>query len=63
MDEVKFNSRPMLVLLLSLAAITKYLLPAFIPAFLIYVILRHGIMKSTLFALAPLTVFMTLCSM
>ncbi len=47
-------------ILLSLAAITKYLLPAFIPAFLIYVILRHGVMRSLLFALAPLTVFMTL---
>ena len=47
-------------ILLSLAAITKYLLPAFIPAFLIYVILRHGVMRSLLFALAPLTIFMTL---
>jgi len=47
-------------ILLSMAAITKYLLPAFIPAFLIYVILRHGVMRSLLFALAPLTVFMTL---
>jgi len=47
-------------ILLSLAAITKYLLPAFIPAFLIYVILRHGAMKAIIFALAPLTIFMTL---
>lgn len=46
-------------ILLSLAAITKYLLPAFIPVFLIYVILRHGVMKSMLYALAPLTAFMT----
>jgi hypothetical protein len=47
-------------ILLSLAAITKYLLPAFIPAFLIYVIVRHGAMKGIIFALIPMTVFMTM---
>jgi hypothetical protein len=46
--------------LLCLSAITKYLLPAFIPVFMIYVILRHGLAKSLLFTLAPLTIFMTM---
>jgi len=46
--------------LLCLAAITKYLLPVYIPVFIVYVSLRHGAMKSALFALAPVTVFMTL---
>jgi hypothetical protein len=46
-------------ILLSLSAVTKYLLPAFIPAFLIYAILRHGVIKALLFGLAPLTVFLS----
>ena len=47
-------------ILLSLAAITKYLLPAFIPLFVLYVLLRHGAAKTALFVLAPLALFMVL---
>jgi hypothetical protein len=46
--------------LLCLAAVTKYLLPAFIPFFLVWVIMRHGVARTVLFFLAPLCAFMLL---
>ena len=46
--------------LLSLAAITKYILPVYIPVCVVYVILRHGIARCLLFVLAPLSAFMLL---
>lgn len=47
-------------ILLCLAAVTKYLLPAFIPFFLVWVIVRHGIARTVLFFLVPLAAFMLL---
>ena len=39
---------------LFLAAITKYIVPVFVPVFLIYVLVRHGLVKSLLFSVLPL---------
>lgn len=47
-------------ILLCLAAVTKYLLPAFIPFFLVWTLLRNGAAKTVFFFLVPLAVFMLL---
>jgi hypothetical protein len=46
-------------ILLCLAAITKYLLPAFIPVFSVYILVKYGLRKYLFFSLMPFTVFMT----
>jgi hypothetical protein len=45
---------------LFLAAITKYLLPVFIPPLLLYVFWKHKFSRALLFFLIPLTVFLLL---
>jgi hypothetical protein len=45
---------------LFLAAITKYLLPVFIPALVLYVFFKHGIRRTLLFCVLPLAVLAAL---
>jgi hypothetical protein len=45
---------------LFLASITKYLLPVFIPALAFYVFFYHGLKRTVLYCLIPLTVLFTL---
>jgi hypothetical protein len=39
---------------LFLAAITKYLLPVFVPALVLYVLVKHGVRRTALFCVLPL---------
>jgi hypothetical protein len=48
------------VFFLFLASITKYTVAIFVPFFLIYILVRHGILKCLLFSLLPLVVISTL---
>ncbi len=41
---------------LFLAAITKYLLPVFVPSLVLYVLFKHGIRRTALFCVLPLAV-------
>ncbi|MFA4947003.1 MAG: hypothetical protein WC674_00650 [Candidatus Krumholzibacteriia bacterium] len=41
---------------LFLAAITKYLLPVFVPSLVLYVLFKHGIKRTALFCVLPLAV-------
>jgi hypothetical protein len=41
---------------LFLAAITKYLLPVFVPSLVLYVLIKHGIKRTALFCVLPLAV-------
>jgi hypothetical protein len=45
---------------LFLASITKYILPVFIPVFLVYILLKHGFWKFLVFSLLPLVVLSAL---
>jgi hypothetical protein len=41
---------------LFLAAITKYLLPVFVPSLVLYVLVKHGVKRTALFCVLPLAV-------
>jgi hypothetical protein len=45
---------------LFLAAITKYLLPVFVPALVLYVLVKHGVRRTALFCVLPLAVLAVL---
>jgi hypothetical protein len=45
---------------LFLASITKYLLPVFVPALVLYVLVNHGIRRTLVYCLVPLTALFTL---
>lgn len=45
---------------LFLAAITKYIVPVFVPAFLLYVLFRHGLLKTILYTMLPLAILSVL---
>jgi hypothetical protein len=45
---------------LFLAAITKYLLPVFVPALVLYVLVKHGVRRTALFCVLPLAVLAAL---
>jgi len=41
---------------LFLAAVTKYIVPVFVPVLLLYVLVRHGLKKTLLFSVLPLAI-------
>lgn len=47
-------------LLLCLAAVTKYLIPAYMPFFVIWVVWRYGITRAMAFTVFPIVAFMTI---
>lgn len=46
--------------ILFIAAITKYLIPCFIPFLLLYVLIKHGVRRTFVFYLLPLTALLVL---